>query len=220
MYKAILFDLDGTLLNTLDDLADSTNAALAAGGYPTRSLEEVRSFLGNGIGNLIRLAMPEGSTPAETEATLERFRRHYALHNRCKTCPYPGILPMLENLSRTGVPLCVLSNKNDPNVQALCRDFFPGLITLAAGEKPGVARKPDPAGVWWLCSQLAVQPSEAILVGDSEVDAETARNAGVDFLAVGWGFRTENQLLAAGADKVWQTVADVEKHLLQSCIPG
>lgn len=214
MYKAIIFDLDGTLLNTLEDLTDAANAALSMGGYPLRSLEEIRCFLGNGIGNLIRRAMPEGASAEETAATLEKFRQYYAAHNRVKTCPYPGILPMLESLARKGIPLCVLSNKNDPNVQALCRDFFPGLITLAAGEKPGIARKPDPAGVHWLCAQLNISPSETVLVGDSEVDAETARNAGVDFLAVGWGFRREEQLLAAGAERVWMDAAEVEKHLL------
>lgn len=214
MYKAIIFDLDGTLLNTLEDLADATNAALSMGGYPLRSLEEVRCFVGNGIGKLICRAMPEGATAEETAATLERFRQYYAAHNRVKTCPYPGILPMLESLRQKGIPLCVLSNKNDPNVQALCRDFFPGLITLAAGEKPGIARKPDPAGVHWLCRELNISPSETVLVGDSEVDAETARNAGVDFLAVGWGFRREEQLLAAGAQRVWMDAAEVEKHLL------
>jgi phosphoglycolate phosphatase len=202
VYKAIIFDLDGTLLNTLDDLAASCNHALLACGYPARTVEEVRAFVGNGIRKLMERALPPASADEAVDRALDVFRAHYALHNSDRTQPYPGILPMLEALKQRGLPICVLSNKNDPNVQALCQRYFPGLITLAAGEKPGLRPKPHPDGVLWLCSQLGLSPADVCLVGDSEVDVATARAAGVPLLAVDWGFRSQEQLRAAGAETV------------------
>lgn len=214
MYKAIIFDLDGTLLDTLTDLAASCNAALKMMGFPARTVEEVRSFVGNGLEMLVRRALPEGAEEETVRETLKKLKEYYALHNRDKTMPYEGILPMLRQLKEAGVPCCILSNKNDPNVQSLCEVFFDGLYSFAAGETDTVRRKPAPDGVFRLCSLLGVAKQEVCLVGDSEVDVETAQAAGVDLLAVSWGFRSEQQLRKAGAEQIFSTPETLLKHLL------
>ncbi len=193
MKPAIVWDLDGTLLDTLLDLTDATNYALAAFGYAPRLPGEVRQFVGNGAGQLIHLAVPRG-TDADCEAqVLETVRRYYAAHCRNRTRPYCGIPEALTALR--GYPMAVVSNKPDEAVRALCRYYFPGL--KAMGEKAGCPRKPSPALLQRALAELGAE--RCIYVGDSEVDVETAQNAGVECLSVLWGFRDKRALEQAGA---------------------
>ncbi len=198
-YNTVIFDLDGTLLDTLGDLADSTNYALAACGLPTRSEEEIRCFVGNGIGRLIARAVP-AETPQELEIKcLSLFRAHYVLNMENRTAPYPGILELLSRLGAEGYKLAVVSNKVDQAVKGLVQGYFPDLLPVAIGEVEGVARKPAPDMVQKAIAELGADPARAVYVGDSEVDLDTARNAGLPCVSVSWGFRGREFLLEYGA---------------------
>lgn len=200
-YEAILFDLDGTLLNTLEDLKDSCNAALEACGYAPRTLDEVRRFVGNGVGLLIRRALPEGVGEEEWARCLALFKAHYQNNLDNKTRPYPGIEQALDALLARGYRIGVVSNKFDAAVKALCAHHFPR-IQVAVGEREGVRKKPAPDSALAAAQALGVQPASALYVGDSEVDIQTARNAGMDCLSVDWGFRPEAVLREAGATRI------------------
>lgn len=198
-YDTAIFDLDGTLLDTLQDLADSANHALQRCGYPARTTEEIRAFVGNGVGQLIHLAVPT-QTPPEAEAEcLSAFRSHYLTNMAHRTAPYPGILPLLEDLKGRGLHLAVVSNKFDGAVKALCRTYFEGRLTVAIGEADGVARKPAPDTVLRALDELGVGPERAVYIGDSDVDILTAQNSGLPCISVTWGFRDRAFLAAHGA---------------------
>ena len=188
---AVIFDLDGTLLDTLEDLTDATNAALTAFGYPQRSLEEVRQFVGNGAPRLLELAVPEG---VEYQPVLAWFKAYYDAHCHIKTGPYPGILEALNQIG-TEYPVAIVSNKPDSAVKALCAEYFPGIFAL--GEHDGCKRKPA-ADMVFLAME-AIGADDCVYVGDSEVDVATAKNAGVPCLSVLWGFREQAVLEQAGA---------------------
>ena len=190
MKTAVLFDLDGTLLNTLEDLADSTNAALAQLGYPERTLEEVRRFVGNGARRLMEQAVPAGG---DADAAYNAFRAYYDSHSQIKTAPYPGIMEALANIQQKH-PVAIVSNKPDSAVKILCGQYFPGIY--ARGESPDCPRKPAPDMVFMAMQALGCD--RCIYVGDSEVDVLTAKNAGVPCLSVLWGFRDKTQIEAAG----------------------
>lgn len=190
----ILFDLDGTLLDTLEDLLDATNYALEVHGYPPRSKAEIRRFVGNGALNQIRLSAPEGTPPETVQAVLDTYKPYYTAHCQRKTAPYPGIAEALAILKEK-YPIAIVSNKPDPAVKALCADFFPGIYAL--GETPDCPRKPAPDMVYK--AMAAIGADSCIYVGDSEVDVVTASNAGVPCLSVLWGFRDKENLEAAGA---------------------
>lgn len=219
---AIIWDLDGTLLDTLEDLCDSTNYALAQFGCPPRSPAEIRSFVGNGAFNQIRLSLPGREDDPPVEDVLKCYRDYYRDHCQAKTCPYPGVPEMLAKLKQAGYPMAVVSNKPDFAVDSLCREHFSGLLTLAMGEKPGVPRKPDPAMPLLAADAMGVPANRCIYVGDSEVDVRTARAAGMVCLSVTWGFRDEDVLRRAGADhfcyRVEELPAIIEK--LESMIYG
>lgn len=200
-YEAILFDLDGTLLNTLEDLKDSCNAALEACGYAPRTLDEVRRFVGNGVGLLIRRALPEGAGEEEWARCLALFKAHYQNNLDNKTRPYPGIEQALDALLARGYRIGVVSNKFDAAVKALCAHHFPR-IQVAVGEREGVRKKPAPDSALAAAQALGVRSASALYVGDSEVDIQTARNAGMDCLSVDWGFRPEAVLRDAGATRI------------------
>ena len=213
-YDTVVFDLDGTLLNTLDDLADSTNYALALHQLPARTLEEVRHFVGNGVGLLIHRAVPEG-TPPELEARcLADFRAHYLLNMENKTAPYPGVLELLDALQAAGIRTAVVSNKFDGAVKGLCQTYFGDRIPVAIGESDGVARKPAPDTVFRALAELGAGPERAVYVGDSDVDIQTARNAGLPCLSVSWGFRDADFLTASGAQHIVDTPLALEAFLL------
>lgn len=198
-YDTVIFDLDGTLLDTLDDLADSVNNALASCGFPCRTRDEVRRFVGNGAGRLMTLSVPGGAENPKYGACLEEFRRQYAQNLKNKTIPYDGILPLLQRLSDNGLKLAVVSNKPDAAVRALCGDYFGGRIAAAFGENGEMARKPAPEIVRRALAGVSGVAERALYVGDSEVDVETAKNAGIDFVGVTWGFRGREALTLAGA---------------------
>lgn len=191
MKTGIIFDLDGTLLNTLEDLLDATNYALRAHGYPPRTLKELRGFVGNGARNQIRLSVPEGIDP---EPVLETYQDYYPTHCRIKTAPYPGVLEILEQM-KWKFPLAIVSNKPDAAVKPLCADFFPGIFSL--GETREIPRKPAADMVYSAMKEIGAE--RCIYVGDSEVDVLTAQNAGCPCVTVTWGFRDREELKQAGA---------------------
>lgn len=201
----ILFDLDGTLLDTLEDLMDATNYALTLHGYPRRTMEEVRRFVGNGVGNLIARAVPEGTDPAPV---LCDFRTYYTAHCQVKTKPYEGIGEALAELGKK-CPMAIVSNKLDAAVKALCADFFPGIYAL--GEVAGCPRKPEPDMV--RNAMAAIGVDRCIYVGDSEVDVVTAQNAGVPCLSVLWGFRDRPDMEVLGQTVFCEKVSDLVESL-------
>ena len=190
----ILFDLDGTLLDTLDDLLDATNYALEAHGYPQRTKAELRRFVGNGAANQIRLSLPEGSNEDCVQAVLNTYKPYYTANCQRKTAPYPGIAEALAAL-KGKYPMAIVSNKPDAAVKALCADFFPGIYAL--GERADCPRKPAPDMVFK--AMAAIGADSCIYVGDSEVDVITANNAGTPCLSVLWGFRDREDMEAVGA---------------------
>jgi len=198
-YSAILWDLDGTLLDTLADLAASTNFALLSNGFAPRSLEEIRSFVGNGVQSLILRALPKEDRPA-FDAVLSDFRTHYAEHCNDNTRPYPGIVDALTSLRAQGISMGVVSNKPDHAAKMLCRQHFGSLIAIAIGDSPALRRKPAPDAAWRALEILDTR--NAVYIGDSEVDIETAKNAGLPCISVCWGFRPETALRQAGATQI------------------
>ena len=213
-YQTVIFDLDGTLLDTLQDLADSTNYALSVHRMPARTLEEVRTFVGNGVGRLIHLAVPEGTPEDEEARCLADFRAHYLLNMENRTAPYPGVLELLEHLHAAGVRIAVVSNKFDGAVKGLCQNYFGSRIPVAIGESQGVARKPAPDTVFRALAELGAGAGRAVYVGDSDVDIATARNAGLPCISVSWGFRDADFLTAHGARQIVGSPAELEALLL------
>lgn len=203
--KAVIWDLDGTLLDTLDDLAASTNAALMQHGMPVRTKEEVRAFVGNGIRRLIMRAVPDGGENPAFEDVLSSFVAHYGAHSQVHTKPYDGILTVLDTLSAMGVQHAIVSNKIDFAVKELSRAYFGDRMQVAVGDDPSRKKKPAPDSVWEAMRQLGVTAEETVYVGDSDVDVITARNAGIPCAAVSWGFRTEECLKEAGAQMIAHT---------------
>lgn len=199
MYKLAVFDMDGTILDTLEDLKDSTNFALEKCGYPVRTYDEVRRFVGNGIRKLIERAVPEGLTVEQIDRVHEVFTEHYKVHCADKTKAYDGIKPLLEKLRTSGVKTAVVSNKADYGVQELCKEYFDGLFDYAVGEREGIRRKPAPDAVNEALRVLGIDKSEAVYIGDSDVDFETAKNAELPCISVLWGFRDEEFLREKGA---------------------
>ena len=207
MKTGILFDLDGTLLNTLEDLLDATNYALAAYGHPPRTLPELRRFVGNGAENQIRLSLPNDNKE-DLAKVLAVYKPYYTDHCQIKTKPYDGILPALKSLGET-YPIAIVSNKPDSAVKNLCADYFPGIYAL--GEAAGCPRKPAADMVFKAMNAIGVE--RCIYVGDSEVDVLTAKNAGVPCVCVLWGFRDREDLETAGAEYCCQTPAELEQTI-------
>lgn len=213
-YSTILFDMDGTVLDTLQDLWASTNAVLRELGYPERSLDDIRSYVGNGAMNQIRRAMPEGSSEAELADALARYQAHYAAHCRDHTKPYDGLMPVLRQLDAAGKKLAVVSNKPDRAVKLLSAEHFGALMHVSVGETATLRRKPAPDMALSALEALGMPKEGAVYVGDSEVDVETAKNAGLPLIAVSWGFRGRAALEAMGAE----TVIDRPEELLKLCL--
>lgn len=194
-YETYIFDLDGTLLNTLNDLAASTNYALRTHGMPERSIEEVRQFVGNGVGKLMERAIPGGITNPSFDNTFNTFREHYLIHNLDTTRPYNGIEETLHALKKRGKALAIVSNKFYTATQELARHFFPDTISVAIGERDGIRRKPAPDTVTEALKQLGKGKEGAVYIGDSEVDIMTAKNCGIPCISVLWGFRDRKFLV-------------------------
>lgn len=216
-YQAVLFDLDGTLLDTLEDLTDSVNTILGKYGFPLRDKKEIRRFLGNGSERLMKEALPEGISEADFAKYLGEYQAYYKAHMEEKTAPYEGILPLLEELRKAGLKIGVVSNKFDLAVKGLCEKYFPGYIDGAAGEREadGIRRKPAPDMVLTAAERLGVSVRDCLYVGDSEVDILTAKNAGMDCVSVTWGFRDEDFLRKAGAAYLVHTAEELKNFILQ-----
>ena len=211
--KAVIFDLDGTLLNTLQDLCNSTNAALEKYGYPERTLDEVRSFVGNGVKLLIlrALGIEKPEDCPDFDEVFAAFRAHYAVHSNDCTGAYPGVMELLAKLKKAGAPMAIVSNKLDAAVKQLNDIYFKDYISVAIGEHEaaGVKKKPAPDTVYAALRELGVSAEDAVYVGDSEVDIETAKNAGIPCLSVTWGFRGREWLIDHGAEVMYDTPEQV-----------
>ena len=209
----IIFDLDGTLLDTLEDLTDSVNYAMDRFGLPAHTLDAVRGFVGNGVAKLIERAIPQGVENPSYEAIFEAFKEHYAKHCEDKTRPYEGIMEALALLQKQEYHLAIVSNKFDGAVKQLCKKYFGEYISVAIGESDRVKRKPAPDTVYQALRELGSEGSRAIYVGDSEVDLQTAQNAHLRCVSVTWGFRTKEQLLSAGASLIIRTPQELPELL-------
>lgn len=200
-YHTYIFDLDGTLLDTLTDLAASCNYALRMHGMPEHSIDDVRRFVGNGVRLLMERAVPGGAGHPDFEATFATFREHYMQHSLDTTRPYPGILEVLAELKKRGCRLAVVSNKMMAATVELCHHFFPDTIEVAIGENEaaGIRKKPAPDTVFAALKELGVEKDGAVYVGDSDVDFKTSVNAGIPCISVLWGFRDRDFLIQHGA---------------------
>ena len=199
-YDAVIFDLDGTLTDTLEDLKNSVNFAMREFGFPERTTDEVRSFVGNGVKRLIDLSVPENTSDEVSAECLSVFKSFYKDNSLVSTKPYDGIIPMLEKLKKDGVKTAVVTNKMHEAAVDIVNLFFGELIDVAIGQIDGVAQKPQPDGIYSALEKLGVSKEKSVYVGDSEVDCITAKNAGIPCIGVTWGFRDREILVGNGAD--------------------
>jgi phosphoglycolate phosphatase len=208
-YDTYIFDLDGTLLNTLNDLAASCNYALRSYGFPEHSVDDVRRFVGNGVRLLMCRAIPDGDNNPKFGDCYACFREHYLHHNLDTTAPYPGIMDMIKALNANGKHIAVVSNKFYEATRALVRHFFGEEISVAIGERPDIHKKPAPDTVNEALRQLGVGREGAVYIGDSDVDIDTARNSGMPCISVLWGFRDKEFLLEHGATTLVTTPEEI-----------
>lgn len=208
-YDTYIFDLDGTLLNTLGDLAASVNHALRSFGMEERGIDFIRMSVGNGVGNLIMRSVPDGTAVETADKVLAVFKEHYTAHGQEQTAPYPGVLDMLRRLKASGARTAVVSNKFDAATKRLCAHYFSGMIDVAIGESEGIRRKPAPDTVEEAMRQLRASRENAVYVGDSDVDIATARNSRLPCISVLWGFRDRAFLSAHGASVFAESPADI-----------
>ncbi len=204
-FETVIFDLDGTLLNTLDDLCDSANYVMKMFNRRSRSIEEVRNFVGNGLKELMRKCLDKDIADEETERCLAEFKKHYAMNLNNKTAPYKGIKELIVKLSSMNIKTGIVSNKADAALKSLCEIYFPQ-IGFAAGEREGIKRKPAPDGVLYAIDKLGGNVNNAVYVGDSEVDIQTARNARLPVISVTWGFREAELLKSLHPDYIVDNV--------------
>ena len=209
MINTIIFDLDGTLLNTLEGLKNSTNFALKKFNCPEITLEQTRSFVGNGVRKLIERAIPNGEQNPDFEKCLNTFKEHYSKTMYQKTVAYDGIEDMLTELKKRGIKTGVVSNKFDTAVKELCKNYFDGLIIVAIGESPNVRKKPAPDSVLKAMKILGAKPENTLYVGDSDVDIQTAKNSNLKSVGVTWGFRDRELLEEEGADFIINTPCEL-----------
>lgn len=212
-YDTVIFDLDGTLLDTLADLTDAVNYALCEFKMPQRTIDEVRRFVGNGVRRLMELAVPDGFSNPVFEDVFAKFKEYYGVHCNDKTKAYDGVLTLLKELKDEGYALAIVSNKLDSAVKELSEIYFEGVVKVAIGEKTGVAKKPAPDTVYEALRELGMPKESAVYVGDSEVDVMTAKNAGLPCISVLWGFRDETFLREQGAERFAHTPAEVRNFL-------
>lgn len=208
-YNTYIFDLDGTLLNTLEDLKNSTNYAMEQMGYPMHTTDEVRRFVGNGIAMLIKRAIPQGTSPEDEKKALEIFKSHYIVHLNDNTAAYPGIVDMLNDLKCKGFKTGVVTNKNEDAAKELVERYFGNSFDCVVGHRDGLASKPDPAAVNIAMNELEAEKDKTIFIGDSDVDVMTAHNANLRCIGVLWGFRDEETLKSVGADYIVSSAKEI-----------
>lgn len=213
-YKLVIFDLDGTVLDTLQDLANAVNAAMEKHVFPTHSVEQVRIMVGNGVANLIKRATPEGTSDETRANVLADFKAYYRDHINDCTKPYSGIIDLLQSLKNAGVKVGINSNKFDAALQNLCRIHFEGLYDYAVGESEVTPKKPDPTAAKRIMEAMGVSAGETIYIGDSNVDLNTAANAGIDSAWVSWGFRTRKDMQGCEILHAFDSAGDLKDFLL------
>ena len=211
--QACIFDLDGTLLDTLKDLSNSVNEALAYYHQSVHTIEDIRCYVGNGVRRLMHRALPDNISEDLFEAVFEKFLEVYAREKAHYTKPYDGIIPLIEALKSRGLRCAVLSNKNDDAVVALCKKYFPDCFEVVQGMQPGIAPKPAPDALFMICERMKIAVGEAIYIGDSEVDVATAKAANMRLVAVSWGFRSQEMLLEAGAKEIIHSPMELLERL-------
>ncbi|MDE6365310.1 MAG: HAD-IA family hydrolase [Lachnospiraceae bacterium] len=215
--STVIFDLDGTLLDTLEDLKNATNYALKTCGMPERTLEEVRRFVGNGVKNLMIRAVPDGEDNPQFEHAFDTFKEYYGVHCNDATKAYSGIPELLRELKNNGYAMAIVSNKIDSAVQDLKNRYF-SQVEVAIGDRENLRRKPEPDSVFLALEKLGRSREETVYVGDSDVDLDTARNAGIPCISVLWGFRDKAFLIAHGAQTFVEKpieITDVLKRMNQ-----
>ena len=213
-YELVIFDMDGTILYTLDDICDGVNASLSKHGLPVRTKDEIRRHIGNGIRHEIESSVPEGTKESMIDAVFHDFHAWYEIHCNDRTRPYDGIVELLEDLKQSGIHCAVVSNKADYAVKALNEIYFKGLLEAGVGEKDGIARKPAPDEVDEVLRLLNMERNRAVYIGDSEVDIETAANAGMNCIGVSWGYRDRKWLQECGAEVIVDDVSQLRQLLL------
>lgn len=215
MYRNVIFDLDGTLLNTIDDLAHAGNWVCRAHGWPVHTVEEYKYFVGNGISKLVSRFVPEDRrTPEQLRQALDEFTTYYDAHKEDRTAPYPGIPQLLQELKEAGVRMAVLSNKGHELVRPLIERYFPGVFPYVQGALDGVPTKPDPTLLHRLMAEMGAKAADTLFVGDSNVDIRTAKNGGLTSCGVLWGFRTGEELTREGADLLAQSPEALGREVL------
>lgn len=207
--KIILFDFDGTLLYTIPDLGDAVNFGLSKFGYATHDYDTIQSYVGNGVRKLVERALPGGEKNPDFEGVFAAFNEYYDIHCVDKTCPYEGIMEMLEVLHKKGLPMAIVTNKYQEAAEELRERFFGKYIPIIEGDRPGRERKPNPAPVLAAMKALGAEGKRAVYIGDSEVDYMTAANSGTDFIAVAWGYRSVEMLKGLGAEKIAMKPMDI-----------
>ena len=221
MYKLAIFDMDGTILNTIDDLADSSNEICRRYGYPLHTVEEIKYMVGNGIPKLMRRALPADISEEQFQKVLKEYIEYYEEHCAIKTAPYKGIVECIKSLRAAGVKVAVNTNKVQAAAEDLCKVYFPDLFDCIMGSRPDLPVKPDPTGLYEILKELglskeeACQPGTACFIGDSDVDLQTGLNSGLDFIGVDWGFRGRNFLQEHGAKVVVMSTDELLELLLK-----
>ena len=208
-YKTLIFDLDGTLLNTLEDLTDSVNYALRKCNFPERSIDEIRRFIGNGVRILMERAVPDGITKDEYETAYKYFEGHYAKNSRNKTGPYDGVIELMHEAKKRGYKMAIVSNKIDFAVQDLRKEFFSDVVDVAVGDSADTENKPAPDMVYKAIRELGADKDTCVYIGDTDVDLATAENSGMDCISVSWGFRLRSELEGYGAKMIADTPMEI-----------
>lgn len=213
-YKLAIFDMDGTILDTLEDLKEGINAGLSKNGYPIHSVEAVKSFVGNGMWKLVERAVPAGTSKELQVKVHDDFMEYYHVHCADHTKPYEGIIELLQKLKKAGCKTAVVSNKADLAVHELCDEYFPNCFDVEIGAIDGVPNKPAPDSVNRVLSELNINREDSVYIGDSEVDIQTAFNSDMDSIIVTWGFREENYLREQGGTVFAHNTKNIEKYIL------